>query len=138
MRLRLSADPAENEVNRRNQFDLHRIRVERILAGSERGAPDAAMTGLHLFAVAKRFTCRVRAGDTVIRNYHTDVPDRDQRLGLYLHRAEPAIDEECAVRQPLQLFTTAAAQLQERFRILEVIMIPLALEHLHFRRDDLT
>ena len=101
VRFGLAADPAQDEVDRRHELDFHRVRIQRVFAGSERRAPDTAMAGLDLFAVTERFAGGVVTGGAVIRNHHADITDRDQRLGLDLDRAEPAIDEERAIGQHL-------------------------------------
>ena len=101
MRFGLAADPAQHEVDRRDELHFHRVRIERVFAGRERRTPDTAMAGLDLFAVTERFAGGVVAGGAVIGNHHADITDRDQRLGLDLHRAEPAVDEERAVGQHL-------------------------------------
>jgi hypothetical protein len=55
VRFGLAADPAQHEVDRRDELNFHRVRVQCVFAGRERRAPDTAMTGLNLFAVTKRF-----------------------------------------------------------------------------------
>src|SRR4051812_14583319 len=135
MSFSLAADPPQHEVDRRDELNFYRVRVQRVFSGRERCAPDTAVTGLDLFAVAERFAGCVVAGRTVIRDNDAYVTDRNQCLGLNLHRTEPAVDEERAVGEHLQLLTALAAERQEGFRILEVIVIVVA-GRLDFRRDD--
>src|SRR5204863_866053 len=123
VRFGLAADPAQHEVDRRDQLNFHCIRIERVFTGSERRAPDTAMADLNLFAITERFAGRVVSGGAMIRNNHAYVTNRDQGLRLNLNCAKPAIDEERAVRQHLQLFAALSSELQERFRILEIIVI---------------
>src|SRR4051812_7699246 len=138
MRFGLSADPAQDEVNRRHQLHFYGVGIERVFAGSERRAPDTAMARFDLLAITERLTSSVGAGHAVIRNDHADITDRDQGFGFDLDRAEPAVDKESAVCQHLQLFPAPASEFEERLRVLEVIMVALAVHDLHFRRNNFT
>src|SRR6186997_278739 len=111
VRFRLTANPAQDEVNRRNEFDFHCIRVQGVLARSEGRTPNTAVTGFDLLAVTKRFAGGIVASRTMVGNDHTDIADWNQSLGLNFHRSKPAVDKECAVRQNLQLFTAFTTQL---------------------------
>src|SRR4051794_26230811 len=101
VRFGLAADPAQHEVDRRDELNFHRIRVQRVFAGCERRAPDTAMTRLNLFAVTKCFAGGVVSRCAMIRDHYAHIANRDQGLSLDLYCAEPAIDEERAVRQYL-------------------------------------
>jgi hypothetical protein len=97
----LAGNPAQHEVHRRHQLDFQRVRVERVLAGRQRFAPHAALTGFDLFAVPEAGTGHVHAFAAVVRDDHADKTDRDERLWPELDRGEPAVDEERAVREYL-------------------------------------
>jgi hypothetical protein len=97
----LAANPAQDEVNRRNELHLHRVRIEGVFASRERSAPDSALTDLHLLAVTERFAGDVGSGGAMIGNNHTHIADGYEGLGLDLDRAEPAVDKERAVSQYL-------------------------------------
>src|SRR6266404_134002 len=133
----LAADPAQHEVDCRDQLNFYRIRIQRVFTGSEGRAPDTSVAGLNLFAVTKRFAGRVVSGGAMIRNNHANIANRNQGLRLDLNRAKPAIDEERAVGQHLQLFATLSSKLQERFRILEIIVISY-IDRLDLGRDNFT
>src|SRR6266404_5822848 len=133
----LAADPAQHEVDCRDHLNFYRIRIQRVFTGSERRAPDTSVAGLDLFAVTKRFAGRVVSGGAMIRNNHADIANRNQGLRLDLNRAKPAIDEERAVGQHLQLFATFSSKLEKRFRILEIVVIS-SRDCLDFGSDNFT
>src|SRR4030095_14502303 len=101
VRFGLATDPAQHEVDRRDELNFYRVRVQCVFTGRDRRAPDTAMTGLNLFAVTERFAGGVIARCAMIRDHHAHVTNRNQGLRLDLYCAEPAIDEERAVGQYL-------------------------------------
>ena len=135
MRFSLAGNPAQNEVHRRHELDLHGIRIDRILARRQGLLPHTALARLDLLAIAEPFARDVFAFAAVVRNDDADVTDRDERLRTHFNRGKPAIDEERAVGQHLQLLSAPSAERQEDFRILKVVVI--AVSRAHFGRDDL-
>src|SRR4029079_10564681 len=101
VRFGLAADPAQNKVDRWDELNFHRIRVERIFTGCECRAPDTAMTGLNLFAVTKRFASGVISCGAMIRDHHAYIANWNEGFGFYLYCAEPAVDEERAISEYL-------------------------------------
>src|SRR5438094_5775914 len=101
MRFGLAANPTQNEVDRRHQLYLHRVRIQSVLARSQRRTPDTALARFDLFAITKGLAGSIAASATVIGNYYTDISDRDQRFGFNLNRPEPAINKEGSIRQHL-------------------------------------
>src|SRR5947207_4139306 len=101
VRFGLTADPAQNEVNRGNELNFHRVRIQRVFAGSQRRAPDTAMAGLNLLAVTERITGGIISGGAMIRHNYADITDWNQSFGFDFHRAEPAVDKERTVGQHL-------------------------------------
>src|SRR4030095_16813979 len=83
----------------------------------------------------KTLTRRVLALAAVIRHDNSDVPDGNESLRTRLHGREPSIDEECAVRQHLELLTATPSQREKDLRILEIVVIAITVAD--FRRDDL-
>ena len=63
--------------------------------------PHTALTRFDLFAVTKGVAGGIVARAAVVGDDHPDVPDRDQRFGFDLNRAEPAINEKGAIGQHL-------------------------------------
>src|SRR5436190_2110420 len=133
MRFGLAANPTQNEVNRRYQLHLHRVRIQGILARRQRRTPDTAFARFDLFAIAKGLPGSIGAGATIVGNYYADISDRNQRLGFDLNRPKPAINKEGSVRQDLKLFASASTEREESFRILKVIMILCAIRRFDFR-----
>jgi hypothetical protein len=52
-----------------------------------------------LFAITEGFAGKILTSLSVVAYDYADVADRDQSLGLFLNRCEPAIDKE-AYRDP--------------------------------------
>src|SRR5436190_20536698 len=113
MRFGLATDPTQHEVDRWNEFNFHRIGIQCIFAGSERRSPDPSLSCFNLFAVAKRFAGGVVTGGAMIGHDYTNITNRDQSFGFDLNRAKPAIDEDRAVGQHLQLFAPFPSELKE-------------------------
>ena len=113
----------QHEVGRRHQDDVAGVGVERILAGSERPFPDAALALGDALAVAEGVAGQVAAGPAVVADHHADVADRHHGLGDHLDGGEPAVDEIGAVGQRHVLPAAAAAGAQERLGVLVVVVI---------------
>ncbi len=132
-----AGDPPQHEVDRRHQLHLQGVWVQRVLARRQRHLPHAAMPGLDLLAVAERHPAEVLALGAEIRYHHAHVADGDHRFRTQLDRGEPAVDEERAVGEHLELLAPPSAQGQERLGVLEVVVVLLAGRGLHLGRDDL-
>src|SRR6267154_958261 len=90
MRFRLPTYPAQDEVNRWHQLYFHGIRIQGVLARSQRRTPHPTLSRFDLFAITERVTGTIAARATVVRNNHTDVADRNQRFGFDLNCPKPA------------------------------------------------
>ncbi len=128
MRLDLAANPAQDEVHRGDVLDFEGIRIERVFAGREGFAPDAAAAGFDLFAVAELRAADIIAIRAVVADDHAHVTDGDEHFRLELDRGEPAVEEVGAVREDLQLLAATAAQGEEGLGILEVA-VAIILRH---------
>src|SRR5438270_9225806 len=84
MRFRLPTYPAQDEVNRRHRLYFHGIRIQGVLARSQRRTPNPTLSRFNLFAITERLTGTIAARAPVVRNNHTDVADRNQRFGFDL------------------------------------------------------
>src|SRR5262245_35554411 len=137
MRLGLAANPAQHEVDRWNKFNFNCVRIHRVFASGKGRAPDTLVTGFDLFTVAERFSSGVISRGAVIGNNYANVTNGDQGFGFDLDRPKPTVDEKRTVSQHLQLFTTLASQLEERFWILEIVVI-FSSNRLDLGSDDFT
>ncbi len=138
VRFRLTGDPAQDEVHRRHHLDFQRVGVEGVFAGRQRLLPDAAMAGLDLLAVAEAGAGDILARSAIVGDHDADVADGDHRLGLDLDGRKPAIDEERAVGEHLELLAALAAEGEERLGVLEIIVIQPVGALGQFRSDDLS
>ena len=133
-------DPLQNEVGRWHWDDLARIRVEWILAGQKRLAPDTALAACDQFAVTIFNTGEVNTLLTGVRNHHADIAHVDDRLLYHFHSCEQAVDVVRAFHQYLQLTTAHTVRFQEAIGILEFVMVLIGFFGVitHHRGNDLT
>ncbi len=137
MLLGLARDPPQDEVDRGNQLDFQGIRVQRVFAGRQRALPDATLPRFDLLAVPEAGAGQVGAEAAVVRDDHSDVADRDERLRAGLDRGEPPVEKEGAVGQDLELLAAVAAEREERLGVLEVVVVPALRVRHRLGRDDL-
>src|SRR5436190_11828445 len=91
------------EVRRGDEHDVAGVRIEGVLARTQRFFPDAALAFGDPFAMTERRPRQIASRFAKVTDDDADVTDRHDRLGMHLYGREPAIDEVGAVGQGLIL-----------------------------------
>ena len=119
----LLARPLEDEVRGGHELAVERVGVERVLAGRERGLPDALAAVGDKLAVLVGDTGRVGALAARVRDDDANVADGDDRLGDVLDAREQAVDHVRALGEHLELPALVAARSEEPLGVLEVAVV---------------
>ena len=114
--------PVEHDVGRGHQLDLHHSRVDGLLARIQRRHPDAFVALLDQVAVLELEAADVHMGLADVGNDHADIADGDLHHRHLLHLDEPRVQVPRAGEQDLLLQSAPAAAIQERLRVLEVLV----------------
>lgn len=114
--------PVEDDVGRRHEFDPHDARVDRMLAGVERGDPHALVTDVDEVAVLEFGAAHVEVRKADKGDHDADGPDRDVQHRDLFQLGEPRVEVPRAGEQDLLLQTAAAAPVEEGLGVLEVVV----------------
>ena len=118
VRLRHDIGPVQRDDERRHDDGLVTARIDRVLSGSQRLLPDAAMAGPHEAAELELTARSVLRRETDVRLDHRDLALLDDQHGHFFHADQKRVEVVRAVQQGIVLQPDLAAQFQKLLKIL--------------------
>ena len=112
----------EHDVGSRHALDFHNARVDRMFAGIKRRDPDTFVAGVDQIAVFEVHAADVHMRHPDVGHDHADVTDGDLHHRHLLDLDEPWVQVPRAAQENLLLQTAPPAAVEERLRVLEIVV----------------